>query len=342
MFLDFHARNLDIKRLNYGVITLVPKIKEANNVKQYRPICLLNVDFKGFTKALNNRIIPVAKKVIGENQTGFMKGRNILEGVVILHEVIHELKSKKKSGLILKIDFEKAYDRVRWDFLEEVMIGKGFPSGWIKRVMQTVVDGKVCVNVNGQRSPYFKTFKGLRQGHPLSPILFNILADTLSALLDKAVTKGHIIGVLPELIPGGVSHIQYADDTVIMVDRSVQSVVNLKILLYCFEWLLGLKINFHKSEVYAFGFSQEEKEELANMLNYRLGELPLRYLGIPISDSHLGLNAFEEVYNKMRKRLDLWKGKNLTSGGRLILTNSCLTSLPMYTMGFYRLPASGH
>lgn len=100
-----------------------------------------------------------------------------------------------------------------------------------------------------------------------------------------------------------------------MVDGSYQSIINLKLILYCFEWLSGLKINFHKSDVYVFGFSQPEKEEMANMLNCSLGELPLKYLGIPISDSHLGIAAFCDIYNKMRKRLDPWKGKNLTSGG---------------------------
>jgi hypothetical protein len=104
---------LDIKRLNYGVITLVPNIREANNINQYRPICLLNVDFKGFTKALTNRLIPLATKVIGSTQTGFIRERNILEGVQILHEVVHELKRSKGKGLILKIDFEKAYAKVR-------------------------------------------------------------------------------------------------------------------------------------------------------------------------------------------------------------------------------------
>ena len=128
MFADFHKRDLDIKRLNYGVITLVPKVKDANDIKQYRPICLLNGDFKIFTKALNNRFTPIAKELIGSNQTGFIKGRHILEGVVILHEVIHELKTSKRKGLILKIDFEKAYDKVRWDFLEEGMFGKGLPA----------------------------------------------------------------------------------------------------------------------------------------------------------------------------------------------------------------------
>jgi hypothetical protein len=104
---------LDIKRLNYGVITLVLKLKEANNIKQYRSICLLNVDFKGITKILATRFSPMAKEVIGDNQTGFTIGKNIMKGVLILHEVIHELKRTKGRGVILKIDFEKAYDKVR-------------------------------------------------------------------------------------------------------------------------------------------------------------------------------------------------------------------------------------
>jgi hypothetical protein len=90
---------LDIKRLNYGVITLVPKIKDAATIKQYRPICLLNVDYKGFTKVLTERLTPVAKGAIGPNQTSFIPGRNILEGVVILHEVMHELSAIKNKVL---------------------------------------------------------------------------------------------------------------------------------------------------------------------------------------------------------------------------------------------------
>lgn len=265
-----------------------------------------------------------------------------MEGVVILHEVVHELKKTKKRGLILKIDFEKAYDKVRWDFLEQVMRGEGFPEEWITWVMQTVRGGRVCVHVNGQRGPYFRTFQGLRQGDPLSPMLFNIVADVLSVLVDKAAAKNIISGVLADLVPGGITHIQYAGDTVVMIDGSECAVTNLKLILYCFEWLAGLKINFHKSDVFVFGVDQSEKENLANMLNCRLGEWPMRYLGIPISENRLGIQAFAGLGDKMSKRLDPWKGKHLSSGGRLVLTNSCLSSLPMYTMGFYLLPKGTH
>jgi hypothetical protein len=141
------------------------------------------VDYKWFTKALTNRLVPVAKRIIGKNQTGFVKGRNILEGVVVLHEVLHELHISKARRLVLKIDFEKAYDRVRWDFLEKVMRGRGFPNKWIEWVMSTVREGRVCINVNGERSAYFKTYRGLRQGDPLSPLLFNIVVDALGVML---------------------------------------------------------------------------------------------------------------------------------------------------------------
>jgi hypothetical protein len=98
---------------SFGEITLIPKVQEANMIQQYRPICLLNTSFKIFTKLTTNRLNSVVDHVISPTQTMFMQGRNILEGVVILHETIHELHRKKRSGVILKIDFEKAYDKVK-------------------------------------------------------------------------------------------------------------------------------------------------------------------------------------------------------------------------------------
>ena len=114
-----------------------------------------------------------------------------------------------------------------------------------------------------------------------------------------------VVGVLSHLIHGGISHIRYADDIVIMIDAFDQSILNLMLILYYFEWLSGLKINFHKSEVFAFGVQQVEKEEMANKLNCVLGKLPMKYLGIPVSDSHLAMGAFDPLVQKMVKRLDL-------------------------------------
>ena len=121
------------------------------------------------------------------------------------------------------------------------------------------------------------------------------MVDALGVMLQKAVIKGHIKGMLVDLIPRGISHIQYADDTVIMVDGSNKSITNLKLILYYFEWSTSLMINFHKSEVFVFGVQQAEKERMAYMLNCVLGELPLKYLGIPISNNHLDMSAFSPI-----------------------------------------------
>jgi mannosylglycoprotein endo-beta-mannosidase len=105
--------------------------------------------------------------------------------------------------VILKIDFEKAYDSIRWDFVEEVMTRKGFNPklrGWI---MNTIQGGRVCVNINGKNEPYFRTYRGLRQGDPLSPLMFNLAADALDHILTQAKAKSHIRGVVPHLVPGG-------------------------------------------------------------------------------------------------------------------------------------------
>ena len=126
LFTDFHKEELNLYSLNFGIITLIPKNHEATKIQQYRPICVLNVSFKIFTKVGTNRLNKVAQSVVSPTQTAFMPGRNIMEGVVILHETIHELHTKKSDGVIFKIDFEKSYDKVKWHFLQQTLRIKGF------------------------------------------------------------------------------------------------------------------------------------------------------------------------------------------------------------------------
>ena len=147
LFTDFHKEDLNIFSLNFGIITLIPKVQEATRIQQYRPICVLNVSFNFFTKVATNRLNKVAQIVVSPMQTAFMPGRNIMEGVVILHKTIHELHTKKQNGVIFKIDFEKAYDKVKWSFLQQTLRMKGFSPKWCRWIERMISGGSVGIKV---------------------------------------------------------------------------------------------------------------------------------------------------------------------------------------------------
>ena len=160
LFNCLHVDRLDLFRINFGEIVLLPKIKEAERIQQFRPICLLNVSFKIFTKVATNRLNLIADRVVRPSQTTFMQGRNILGGVVILHETVHEMHRKNMSGVIFKIDFEKAYDKVKWSFLQQALRMKGrFSDKWRQWIHNFVTGGSVVIKVNDDVGHYFQTKK---------------------------------------------------------------------------------------------------------------------------------------------------------------------------------------
>jgi hypothetical protein len=144
-----------------------------------------------------------------------MPGRHILESVLVLHETTHELHRKKMDGVLLKIDFEKAYDKVRWSFLQQVLRMKGFDPKWCQWINNFIEKGSVGIRVNDDIGHYFQTRKGLRQGDPLSPVLFNLVADVLAIMIQRAKEDGQVDGLIPHLVGGGVSILQYSNDTII-------------------------------------------------------------------------------------------------------------------------------
>jgi hypothetical protein len=184
-----------------------------------------------------------------------------MEGVVILHETIHELHRKKQSGVIFKIDFEKAYDKVKWPFVRHVLEMKGFSCQWCHWIDSIIQGGHVGIKINDQVGQNFQTNKGLRQGDLLSPLLFNIVVDMLAILINRDKNEGHINRVVPHLVDDGLSILQYADDTIIFHDHNLGRARNLKLLLCAFEQLSCLKINYHKSEFFCYSEAKEVQEE---------------------------------------------------------------------------------
>ena len=169
---------MDTSRINNGIITLLPKIKEASRIQQFRSICLLNCLYKLITKTLTLRLESVADKLIHNTQTAFMKNRNIMSGIMCLHEIVHETKRRKEIGIVLKLDFEKAYDKVNWKLLFECMERRGFHTKWCYWIKQIVSGGTVSVKVNNKIGSYIKSSKGLGKGiryHQFYSILWQIV-----------------------------------------------------------------------------------------------------------------------------------------------------------------------
>jgi hypothetical protein len=155
-----HAEQLELFRLNFGEIILLPKIDNAEKIQQCRPICLLNVSIKIFTKVATITMNTVADHVVRPSQTTFMQGRNILHGLAILHKTVHELHSKKLNGVILKIDFDKAYEKVKWSFLQQTLRMNAFFDEWRALIHRFLSEGNMVIKINDDTCHYFRIKKG--------------------------------------------------------------------------------------------------------------------------------------------------------------------------------------
>jgi len=287
---------------------------------------------------LTIRVEPLADKLINCAQTAFLRGRNILTGVMCLHEIVHETKRKKEIGVKLKLDFEKAYDKVNWNLLFKYMEMRGFCQTWRDWISQVVTGGTVSIKMNDQIGSYIKSHKGVRQGDPLSPILFNFAADCLTRMVEHAQENDLITDLVDHIIPNGVAILQYADDTIVFLKNDMHKARNMKLLLYVYEMMSGLKINFNKSEVIVINDDNSLGSVYADLFNCQLGSFPIKYLGVPVSPSRLHLSDWAPLIDKSNKRLDVWKGGTMSIVGRSTLICSCLNNSPIYQMSVYMCP----
>ena len=136
----------------------------------------------------------------------------------------------------------------------------------------------------------------------------------------------------------GLSVLQYADDTILFMDHDYEKACNLKLILCAFEQLSGLKINFHKSEIFCFGEAKDSEHLYSQLFGCKTGTYPFRYLGIPMHVRKLSNADWSTLLERIEKKLGSWKGKHLSYGGRLVLINSVLSSLPLYMLSFFEIP----
>jgi hypothetical protein len=164
-----------------------------------------------------------------------------------------------------------------------------------------VKGGKVAIRTNGIIGPFFPTHKGVRQGDPFSPLLFNIAADGLACLIEKAQDMKLIEGLIPHIISNGCAYLQYADDTILLLQDNLEFARNLKFILILFEKMSRLKINFQKSEVYCFSNANNNKDAYAEIFTCPIKDLPMSYLGVPIDHKTLSISQWAKTEEKFEK-----------------------------------------
>ena len=320
----FHAGEVSIDQKR-GIITLIPKKdKDRIYLKNWRPIALLNSDYKILAKVLANRLKNVITKLVDSDQKGYIKGRYIGENIRTVSDVIHYLKEKNMDAIILLIDFEKAFDSVSWTFIDKALEKFNFGVDYRKWVKTLYTNSESAVLNNGHFTQFFKLGRGVRQGCPLSAYLFLLVVELLAC---KIRSNSRIQGIPLKNIELKIS--QMADDTTIFLKNGTSIPVLLDTLNH-FSICSGLTTNIEKTKAYKFG--PTKIFENSHLFNWETG--PIQFLGITITDN-IKINIEENFMPKiklMNNLLKIWSRRNLSLKGKIIIINALIISLFVYPL----------
>ncbi|KAA3481346.1 reverse transcriptase [Gossypium australe] len=264
----------EVVSTNTTNIVLIPKVHKPTSLVNFRPISLCTVLYKIVAKTIANRMQDVMAICIDQVQSAFVPGRLISDNILLAYEILHTFRQKrtgKKGYMAVKLDMSKAYDRVEWDFIKEVMNKIGFTSNWIELIMRCVTSVPYAVIINGSRGRNFKPSRGLRQCDPLSPFLFLICSEGLSTLMRIAKKKGFIIGAKASRKGPEISHLLFADDCMMFGEAIEKGARVLKDMLQVYESCSGQCVNFGKSTVfYSTNTNEESKRAVLRLLGVRI------------------------------------------------------------------------
>ena len=223
--------------LNETFIALIPKKNGSCNFNQFRLISLCNVCYKVISKIIVSRLRPLLSRMIDPTQVAFVPNKWITENVVIAQEVVHSFKkTKKKKGFLgIKIDFQKAYNRMEWNFFSLTLKAFGFSNKFTNLIHQCLSTMQYSVLLNGGKCPFFTPSRGLREGDPLSPYLFILLSEVLIRLISREVDRGQLTTIKVSSNAPPISKLCYADDVILFSKAKMFELSSLKICLekYC-------------------------------------------------------------------------------------------------------------
>eukprot|EP00253_Pinus_taeda_P012157 PITA_12157 len=323
--------------LNATFIALIPKSEDSSTSDKFRPISLCNIIYKIVSKVVALRLKPLLPGIISPEQSGYVEGRQITDGIILSYEIIHSLKFSKKPGMLLKIDLSKAFDSISWDYMKKILSAFGFANTWIRWIMTMVSSTFFSILINRIPSATFRPSRGLRQGDPLSPFLFIIMAEGLGRSLHSAIQSNALKGISLHGAPT-VSHQQFVDDNMIFGHSSVQEARSLNSLLNTFSTASGACINRIKSQIFFFNTHLTSQRSIARILGFSIASLPSKYLGAPLIESARKHSSWTSLLEKLESRLLLWTHRSLNMASRLVLIKVVLQSMPLYLFSILAAP----
>ena len=311
--------------LNNTTIVLIPKVKNPQDIRQFRPISLCNVIYKLCSKVIANRMKGFLDEIISEEQSAFVPGRLITDNVLVAYECTHYLKRKKgKTGACaIKLDMAKAYNRVEWDYLEGIMLKLGFAEAFVDRIMRCVTSVSFSVRVNGKLTYIFNPSRGIRQGDPISPYLFLLCAEGFSCLL-KSIGPVHLSrGIRVGVHAPWISHLLFADDCIIFSEASQRGADRLQDILDVYSRGSGQMVNRDKSAVFfSANCTDQMKDEVRGTLHIEKEALAEKYLGLPTALGKSTKEAFEYMPGRLRGLMGGWSSREASCAGREVLLKS--------------------
>ncbi|XP_024178589.1 uncharacterized protein LOC112184556 [Rosa chinensis] len=271
--------------LTYTYVALIPKVREVVNMSHLRPITLCNVIYKIVSKVLANRLKSFLPTIISPQQSAFVPDRLISDNTLVASELahyMHKLRRGREGFLPLKLDISKPYDRLEWGFLQRIMLKMGFPEQWVQLIMSCLSTVRYDFIINGTPRGFVTPQRGLRQGDPLSSYLFLLCAKGLSALITHSVSSGHWQGL--RICDGApsVSHLLFADDSMLYSSATSQDCTLIRNLLNVYERASGQQVNLQKSNVVFSGsVLPHMRVSMVQILGVQVVDKHEKYLSIP-------------------------------------------------------------
>ncbi|KAA3468221.1 reverse transcriptase [Gossypium australe] len=320
----------DLDSVNRIDIVLIPKTPNPSNLVNFRPISLCTILYKLVAKTIANRLQGFVGQCIDSAQSAFVPGRLISDNVLIAYEILHTLRQKrsgKKGFMAVKLDMSKAYDRVEWSYLNEVVLKMGFAESWVELIMKCISTVSYTVNINGNRGRLFLSYKRITT------------SEGLSALIRQAVGVGNLRGVKASRRGPEISHLLFANDCLLFGEATKKRAYFLKETLKQYEQCSGQCVNFNKSTIFFSSNTLEGvKQETSEVLGMRCSTNIEKYLGLPNVVGKRKKESFQNLKDKINQRICQWSSRYLSQGGKEVFIKSVLQAIPTYAMTCFLLP----